>query len=120
VVTAPTCAKRSKNWDDAEPLSLDFSGVRIASVSFFDESLGLLAKKRPVDELKKRARVENIEEGESSTSQSHRSVPCEGTNSRRFSIAGEVYLMTPQIRYLAVWWADPCRILNLMYPRRTL
>jgi hypothetical protein len=51
-------------WDDAEPLILDFSGVRIASVSFFDESLGLLAKKRPLDEIKKRVRVENIDEGD--------------------------------------------------------
>jgi hypothetical protein len=53
-----------EHWDDAEPLSLDFSGVRIASVSFFDESLGLLAKKRPVDEIRKRVRVENIDEGD--------------------------------------------------------
>jgi hypothetical protein len=50
-----------KHWSDAEPLVLDFDGVRIASVSFFDESLGLLARKYPLDELKRRIRTENMD-----------------------------------------------------------
>jgi hypothetical protein len=35
--------------------------VRIASVSFFDESLGLLARHHPLDEIRRRVRVENID-----------------------------------------------------------
>lgn len=50
-----------EHWDDEEPLVLDFSGLRIASVSFFDESIGLLAKAHPIDELTHRVRVENID-----------------------------------------------------------
>lgn len=50
-----------EHWADADPLVLDFSGVRIASVSFFDESLGLLAKAHPIEELRRRVRVENID-----------------------------------------------------------
>ena len=50
-----------KHWDDNEPLLLDFSGVRVASVSFFDEALGLLARKFPLDEIRVRVRVENID-----------------------------------------------------------
>jgi hypothetical protein len=50
-----------ERWDDDAPVVLDFDGVRIASVSFFDESLGLLAKKHPLDELTRRVRVENID-----------------------------------------------------------
>jgi hypothetical protein len=50
-----------KHWADAEPLVLDFSGVRIASVSFFDESLGRLALLHPVEELTTRVKVENID-----------------------------------------------------------
>lgn len=50
-----------KHWDAPEPLVLDFSGLRIASVSFFDESLGLLARSHGLDELKRRVRVERID-----------------------------------------------------------
>lgn len=50
-----------ERWDEAEPLILDFSGLRIASVSFFDESLGLLAKAHPLPELTRRVQVENID-----------------------------------------------------------
>jgi len=49
-----------EHWEDAEPIVLDFYGLRIASVSFFDESLGLLAKRYPLDELGRRLRMENI------------------------------------------------------------
>ena len=50
-----------EHWDDDEPLVLDFSGVRIASVSFFDESLGLLAKAHPIPELQRKIKVVNID-----------------------------------------------------------
>jgi hypothetical protein len=39
---------------------LDFLGLRIASVSFFDESLGMLATKHPVEQLAQRVKVENM------------------------------------------------------------
>jgi hypothetical protein len=48
------------HWDDPEPLVLDFSSVVIASVSFFDESFGLLALRHPLSELTIRIKVENI------------------------------------------------------------
>jgi hypothetical protein len=47
-------------WDGTEPLILDFTGVTIASVSFFDEALGLLAREHPLSELTRRVKVENI------------------------------------------------------------
>jgi hypothetical protein len=50
-----------KHWNEPEPVVLDFSGVRIASVSFFDESLGLLAKEHGLTDLKNRVRIENID-----------------------------------------------------------
>jgi hypothetical protein len=50
-----------EHWNEAELLILDFSGLRIASASFFDESLGVLARKVPLDELTRRVRVENID-----------------------------------------------------------
>jgi hypothetical protein len=47
-------------WEGTEPVVLDFDGVTIASVSFFDESLGLLALSHPLSELTARVQVENI------------------------------------------------------------
>jgi hypothetical protein len=49
-----------EHWNDAEPMVLDFDGVVIASVSFFDESFGLLALRYPLQELTRRFKVENI------------------------------------------------------------
>lgn len=49
-----------RHWDAGEQVVLDFSNVKIASVSFFDESLGLLARKHPLSELTRRVRVENM------------------------------------------------------------
>ena len=43
---------------------LGFAGLRIASVSFFDESLGMLATKHPVEQLAQRVKVENIDSQE--------------------------------------------------------
>lgn len=51
-------------WNADGPLVLDFANVRVASVSFFDEALGLLAREYPIDELTKRVRVENIDPGD--------------------------------------------------------
>ncbi|MBK8994478.1 MAG: STAS-like domain-containing protein [Myxococcales bacterium] len=50
-----------ERWSDSEPVVLDFEGVRIASVSFFDEALGLLARKHDIDTLKSHVKVENID-----------------------------------------------------------
>ena len=46
-----------ESWDSWEQIVLDFSNVTIASVSFFDESLGMLARRHPLDDL---VRVENM------------------------------------------------------------
>jgi hypothetical protein len=47
-------------WREGEQIALDFSNVRIASVSFFDESLGLLARDYSLDELKNKVSVEHL------------------------------------------------------------
>jgi hypothetical protein len=52
--------RMEEHWKDAEPMVLDFEGVVIASVSFFDESFGLLALQHPLAELTRRVKVENI------------------------------------------------------------
>lgn len=49
------------NWNSGETIELDFEGVRIASVSFFDESVGLLALEHPPSEISARIRVVNID-----------------------------------------------------------
>jgi membrane protease subunit (stomatin/prohibitin family) len=46
-----------RHWENM--LVLDFSGLRIASMSFFDESFGLLAKKYQM-ELVRKVKVENM------------------------------------------------------------
>jgi STAS-like domain of unknown function (DUF4325) len=48
-------------WNDAEPVILDFQALRIASVSFFDEGVGVLAKAYGREVIAKRLRVENID-----------------------------------------------------------
>jgi hypothetical protein len=50
-----------QRWSEPDQLVLDFTGVRIASVSFFDESLGLLAKQHALEELTRRVRVEHMD-----------------------------------------------------------
>jgi len=50
-----------EHWGDQDQLVLDFKDVVIASVSFFDESFGVLAQNHPLAELTKRIRVENIQ-----------------------------------------------------------
>jgi hypothetical protein len=50
-----------KHWDSDQPIVLDFSGVRIASVSFFDESIGMLALTHPLEELTRRIQVDHMD-----------------------------------------------------------
>lgn len=47
-------------WKCGDTVELDFANVRIASVSFLDEAVGLLARKISLDELKRRIQVKNI------------------------------------------------------------
>ncbi len=51
-------------WSDAEVLEVDFEGLRINSVSFFDESFGVLAAEHPLDVLTRRLRPVNLSEGD--------------------------------------------------------
>jgi hypothetical protein len=48
------------SWQAGESISLDFTNVRIASVSFFDEAIGLLAREHSLEDLKVRVLVENL------------------------------------------------------------
>jgi hypothetical protein len=49
------------HWDDSDPVVLDFDGVGIASVSFFDESFGALALRHPLGEVTRRIKVEHMQ-----------------------------------------------------------
>jgi hypothetical protein len=48
------------SWQLGEPVELDFGEVRIASVSFLDEAIAVLALQNPLSEIKARIRVTNI------------------------------------------------------------
>lgn len=50
-----------QHWNDKEAVVLDFAGVVIASVSFFDESFGVLALHHPLAEMTRRIKVENMQ-----------------------------------------------------------
>ncbi len=50
-----------EHWTDSEPVTLDFAGLRVASASFFDESLGLLAQRHGLKELLSHVTVKNID-----------------------------------------------------------
>jgi hypothetical protein len=43
-------------WTDEEVLELDFAGERIASASFFDEGIGVLALAHPIATITRRLR----------------------------------------------------------------
>jgi hypothetical protein len=47
-------------WNDDEPVEIDFEGIRIASASFLDESIGVLALTHPLDVLKARLKPVNL------------------------------------------------------------
>jgi hypothetical protein len=49
-----------EHWGESQPTVVDFSGVTIASVSFFDESFGMLALVHPIEDLTRHIKVENI------------------------------------------------------------
>jgi hypothetical protein len=49
-----------RRWSDAEPLEIDFEGASIASISFLDEAIAVLALDHPVDVLKRRLKLVNI------------------------------------------------------------
>jgi hypothetical protein len=51
--------RMEEHWDDAEPMVLDFDGVVIASVSFFDESFGVLALRYRLRHPKARIRFDS-------------------------------------------------------------
>jgi hypothetical protein len=51
-------------WSDEEILDVDFDGLRIASVSFFDESFGVLSREHSIDLLKRRLRPINLRESD--------------------------------------------------------
>ncbi len=52
----------SNNWDKEDHISIDFSNILIASVSFFDEAFGKLAFDYPKETLQKKLSFENIEQ----------------------------------------------------------
>jgi hypothetical protein len=47
-------------WSDDEPVEIDFEDERIASASFLDESIGVLALTHPLEVLKARLRPVNL------------------------------------------------------------
>src|SRR5581483_12465905 len=47
-------------WDGHDCIEVDFDNVRIASVSFLDEAIGLLAFEKDLSEIKKKLHVVNI------------------------------------------------------------
>ena len=51
-------------WSESEILDVDFEGLRIASVSFFDESFGALAREHSIELLKRRLRPINLRESD--------------------------------------------------------
>lgn len=51
-------------WSDVEVLEIDFESTPIASVSFFDEAIAVLALEHPVDFLKRRLRMLNLRDAD--------------------------------------------------------
>lgn len=49
-------------WNGAEPVEVDFGGISIASVSFFDEAFARLALEHSVEELKRKLRPHGLTE----------------------------------------------------------
>jgi hypothetical protein len=47
-------------WSDDGPVEIDFEGERIASASFLDESIGVLALTHPLEVLKARLKPMNL------------------------------------------------------------
>lgn len=53
-----------ERWSDDEVLDVDFEGLRVNSVSFFDESFGVLAAEHPLEVLTRRLRPVNMTESD--------------------------------------------------------
>jgi len=53
-----------QRWSDRGPLEVDFENVRIASLSFLDEAIALLALDHPVDVLKSRLKLLNLRDAD--------------------------------------------------------
>lgn len=51
-------------WDSADVIEVDFGSVPVASVSFFDESFGMLARKIPLSSMKLRMRATGISDAD--------------------------------------------------------
>jgi len=49
-------------WDNQDKITIDFSNILIASVSFLDEAFGKLAFRYAKEELKKKLAFENLEQ----------------------------------------------------------
>ncbi len=49
-----------RRWSRADNSEVDFENIRIASASFLDEGIAVLALMLPVSEIKKRLKIQNI------------------------------------------------------------
>src|SRR4051812_12729543 len=47
-------------WLKTETIDVDFEKIRIASASFLDEGIAVLALRLPLDEIRKRLRIQNL------------------------------------------------------------
>lgn len=47
-------------WQEGAQAQLDFENIRIASVSFFDEAIGVLALRLPLADIRTRVAVRNL------------------------------------------------------------
>lgn len=55
-------AEIERLWESCRVIVLDFAGLRIASVSFLDEGIALLALKMPLPDLNEALQIQNITE----------------------------------------------------------
>jgi len=50
------------NWKKTDVFQIDFAGIKIASVSFFDEAFGKLASTVSLEELKGKFKMQSIDD----------------------------------------------------------
>lgn len=53
-----------QRWSDAEPLEVDFENITVASISFLDEAIAVLALDHPKDMLKRRLKLLNLHDAD--------------------------------------------------------
>ncbi len=53
-----------QRWSDERPLEIDFENVTIASISFLDEAIALLALEHPVEVLKRRMKLLDLRDAD--------------------------------------------------------